>query len=132
MIDLKERYEKKFKVTSEGIVDGRLKSLFYEIKGKRGYIRPYGNALELYVSNKRVAARIERSFAQFKPKNHYDDATAFTFSEEYLSLACRLIKAKKRRIMSPEQLLRLATMRSLIKKPLVAVGLAGGSARSGV
>jgi hypothetical protein len=99
MIDLKEKYEKRCKVKkcqSEGGC--------YEIQGKRGYIRPRGDELELYLTSKVLANKLERNSSIFKVKNHYDDATSFTFNIDGVPAACKLIKAKNRRQMTPEQL----------------------------
>lgn len=120
MINLREKYGKRYKVTLNGAWEGGRKEPFYEIVGKRGYIRPFGKNLELYLTSIVLANRIERDYKQFEVKNHYDDATAFEFTEEYLPAACKFIKAKNRRQMTPEGLERLARLRSLIAKPLVA------------
>lgn len=109
MIKLKEQYGKRYKVTPcacEGEHPGD-PFRWQEIVGKRGYIRRWGeNELELYITSTHIAARIERLYKHFKPKNHYDDATAFVFSPEHLPEACRWIKAKNRRQMTPEALER--------------------------
>lgn len=114
MIDLKAIFGKRYKVAPcpcEGEHPGDPRK-WMEIAGKRGYIRLWGDSeLELYITNTRIAARIERENKMFKPKNHYDDATAFVFSPEYVPAACKWIKAKNRRQMTPEALERLARMR---------------------
>lgn len=115
MIDL-NKYAKKY-VVKVCPCDGEHfgdRGKWLEIHGKRGYIRLWGESeLEVYVSNTRIAARIERNFKQFKPKNHYDDATAFVIKEESLPLAVKLIKGRNKRQMSQAALERLATARSL-------------------
>lgn len=126
MINLKEGYGKRYRVTWEESWepgDDRPDEEFLEIRGKRGYIRPWGkNELELYLENTILANRVERSYPMFTPKNHYDDAIAFTFQPDLalVSLACRWIKARNRRQLSPEQhkllVERLARMRSSLKK----------------
>lgn len=124
MIDLMKEYSKKYKVTWEEswqAGDDRPDQEFMEIKGKRGYIRPWGSTeLELYVENIHVANRIERELTQFKPKNHYDDGAAFTFDPIHLSKAVRLILGRKRRTLNPEQrkllVERLARMRRTPEK----------------
>ena len=108
--------------------DTRPKIEFMEIKGKRGYIRPWGESeLELYVQNVTIANRIEREYKQFKLKNSYDDGAAFVFSPDLLPLAVRLIRARKRRQMTPEQRARnaetLATWRSKLRKASINDGL---------
>lgn len=128
MINLMSGYGKKYKVTRNeawphyDAEDRKKKELeFWEIVGKRGYIRPWGETeLELYVENIHVANRIERELTQFKPKNHYDDGAAFVFEPIYLAKAVRLIHARKRREVTPEQrkllVERLARMRSKPEK----------------
>ena len=105
-MNLKEQYGKKYKVAlcqeSEGC---------YEIMGKRGYVRPYGSGLELYITSAVIAGRIERDYRYFKVKNHYDDATAFEFANDpaMVASACKWIKARKRFSFSPEVLERKRT-----------------------
>ena len=119
---MKAQYGKRYKVAPckcDGEHAGD-KTQWQEINGKRGYIR-LDDALELYITSTHIAARIERAYPAFKPKNHYDDATAFTFRNDpaLVASACKWIKAKNRRKATPELLARLATMRALAKNTLV-------------
>jgi hypothetical protein len=126
MIDLKEQYGKKYKTIQcdcQGEHLGDLKQ-WKEIRGKYGYIRLWGDdLLELYLSRRVIENRIERQYPAFKPKNRYDDATAFVFENkpELVASACKWIRAKNRKQLNPEQLqklrARLATIRSLRNKP---------------
>lgn len=124
MIDLVKDYGKKYKVTWEEswqAGDTRPDQEFMEIKGKRGYIRPWGETeLELYVESINIANRIERDLNQFKPKNHYDDGAAFTFDPIHIAKAIRLILGRKKRQVTPEQrkllVERLARMRGKPEK----------------
>lgn len=102
MIDLKQEYGKRYRVSPEG-----------EILGKRGYIRPFRDGLELYLSNRRVALRLERSSPHFRPYSHYDDATAFLFSSEHIDEACKAVVARRRRRLTPQALEQLTRMRLL-------------------
>lgn len=118
MIDLRARYGKRYKVMLDESWEGGDKTPLYEIRGKRGYIRVWGeDELELYLESAVIAGRLERSSKLFKPKNHYDDATAFTFNPgthpEALIAACKYIKAKNRRQMTPEA---LETLRNRARK----------------
>lgn len=112
MIDLLDQYGKTWRVKPcpcDGEHPGD-KTQWQEINGKRGYVRLWdGNdkasdALEMYLANTRIAKRVERSYPAFKPKNHYDDATAFVFANkpELVTAACKWIKARKVRHLSPE------------------------------
>lgn len=92
----------------------------WEIQGKRGYVRPLGESLELYCTSTNISRRIERQNKPFVVTNRYDDATAFVFSDDakLLTLATGWIKAKKRKHYSPEQRLAMAArMRSWRLKP---------------
>lgn len=127
MINLKDEYGKKYKVTMEENyqfydAEDRKKMVlqFMEIKGKRGYIRPWGETeLELYIQNFKVANRIERELKQFKPKNHYEDGGSFVFDPIHMAKAVRLVQGRKRRQVTPEQRQmlseRLSQMRSKLK-----------------
>jgi hypothetical protein len=113
VIDLKTQYGKRYKVALCQETEG-----CYEVIGKRGYVRVYGADLELYLTSAILCGRIERSYPAFKPKNHYDDATAFVFANDpgLVASACKWIKAKNRRQMNPAKLAHLAKMRSMIPK----------------
>lgn len=99
MIDLKSQYGKKYKVQLCQDTEG-----CYEIIGKRGYVRVYGPGLELYLTSAILAGRIERAYPAFKPKNHYDDATAFTFANDpgLVAPACKWIIARNRRHLNAQ------------------------------
>lgn len=113
MIDVRERYGKKYKVTKCETGEGGC----HEIVGKRGYVRAYGDALEMYLTSSVLSGRAERQ-PGFKAVNHYDDASAFVFGPENIVLACKWIKARNRKRFSPEQLARMtARMRFFHKKP---------------
>lgn len=116
-MDLKEQYGKRYKVTRPDLEGSYTRH--YEIVGKRGYIRPYGVNLELYLTSSVLCGRIERSFPEFALKNHYDDATAFEFpnTPELIGKASKWIVARNRRQISPEQREKMiATLRSLREK----------------
>jgi hypothetical protein len=117
MIDLKAQYGKRYVVKKCPCEGDHLGDpvQWHEIHGKRGYIRMWGSdELEVYISNMRIAARVEREFKAFKPKNHYDDATSFVIPVDQITLAAKLIKAKRRRQMTPELLKHLAEARAMI------------------
>jgi hypothetical protein len=124
------QYGKRYKV-SPCKCDGEHagdKTQWQEINGKRGYIRLWDgpDCLELYITSIHIAARIERLYPSFKPKNHYDDATAFTFRNDpvLVASACKLIKARNRKQYTPEQRLAMAArMRSIQNKPRQNEGL---------
>jgi hypothetical protein len=116
MIDLKEQYGKKYKVAICEPGEGGC----YEIIGKRGYIRPYGDGLEMYLTSAVLAGRVERLYPAFRPKNHYDDATAFEFENklELVASAAKWVKARNRKQYTPEQREAMASrMRLLRNKP---------------
>lgn len=114
MINLKEQYGKRYRVGLCEPGEGGC----YEIIGKRGYIRPYGDELEMYLTSSILAKRLEREGKMFKAKNHYDDATAFTFSPDHIAVACKTIQARNRKQYTPEQRVAMAArMRSLARKP---------------
>lgn len=114
MINLRD-YEKRYKVVKCETETG-----CYEIIGKRGYVRPYGDVLEMYLTSSILCGRAEKQ-SGFKAVNHYDDASAFVFGPDNLALACKWIKARNRRVLSPEArqkaVARLARINSLRKKP---------------
>lgn len=113
MINLREQYGHKYKTVKCQEGEGGC----YEIVGKRGYIRPFGEGLEMYCTSSVMSGRAEKQ-SGFKAKNHYDDAAAFTFGPENIALACKWIKARNRKQFTPEQRAAMAArMRSLHQKP---------------
>ncbi len=119
-MDLQQQYGKRYKVTRPDAPDSFTRH--WHIVGKRGYIRPYGDNLELYIESSVIAKRIERSESAFKPKNHYDDATAFEFENkpELVQKAAKWVVARNRRQISPEQREIMASrFASLRKKPAI-------------
>lgn len=112
---LRDQYGTRYKTLCEPGEGGS-----YEIVGKYGYIRMFGHALELYLSRPKIERRIERNYPAFKPKNHYDDATAFTFANQpdLVASAAKWIKARNRKQFTPEQRLAMAArLRALTKHP---------------
>lgn len=123
MIDLKEQYGKRYKVSVCEEGEGGC----YEIVGKSGCIRAYGDELEMYLMRPVIEKRLERSQGAFKIKNHYDDATSFTFRNDPLlvSAACKFIKARNRKQYTPEQRVAMAArMQSLRLKSKQQASLA--------
>lgn len=89
----------------------------YVIKGKRGYISQYVDGdINILVTNLRVANKIPN------PLHTYDDGADFMRRFEDLDYFCKVIKARKRRHLSPEArqkaIARLVTMRSSKKNSL--------------
>lgn len=72
-----------------------------EIVGKYGTICQYEDGdLDVWVTNKRVACRLEKCWTA---EQHYDDAALFIRPYSDLNYAAKIIRARKRRHMSPEQ-----------------------------
>lgn len=141
MIDLKKEFGAKAKVTLEesyGPDSGREKHHYYVVKGRRGEINAWDDTtLEVMVMgvplklnpanlapdkthNLSLPIKIERM--GWKVKNRYSDSTCFLIPKEKFMQAVAIVKAKKRRIMSPEGLERLRQMRSKLRNPLVNGG----------
>lgn len=119
MIDLKTSYGKKVRVTREEPHEPNLLA-YYQVVGKRGVIYAWdASSVEMLITNRRIAITVERS-NRFEVKNHYDDGAAFLVPESRIYEAFNIIKARKRRQVTPEQRemlsLRLSKMRSSIKK----------------
>ena len=72
------------------------------IVGKYGQITRFPDGdLDVWITNVPVARRTERN--GWKVKNHYDDGALFIRPFEDLDAAARIIRAPKRRHLSPEQ-----------------------------
>ena len=72
------------------------------IKGKYGLISQYPDGdLDVWITTNRIALQVERS--GWKAEGHYDDGAYFIRPYEDLDKACKWIKARKRRVISPEQ-----------------------------
>lgn len=116
MIDLKKTFGHVVRVTREEPHEPTNMNAYYQIVGKYGTIYGWDDAtVEMYVKSMVKANRLERS-GKYKAKNHYDDATAFIVPIDHIKDAFKVIKARKRRHLSPEARKvateRLARMRS--------------------
>lgn len=70
------------------------------IQCRYGIIRQYDDGdLDVWAINTRIAVRIERLWPA---KKHYDDGALFIRPFADLDVACRLLKARKRRKVSAE------------------------------
>lgn len=87
------------------------------LRGRYGVISQYKNGdLDVWVKNVRRFNQMERFW---KARQHWDDGGLFIQPYADLNLACRYLKCRKRRKMSPEQreiqVARLARHRFLKK-----------------
>ena len=89
-----------------------------ELKGKYGRITVYGGLLDVWVTNTRIALRIEHM--GWKAISHYDDGALFLRPFSDLHLAAKTLRCPRKRHLSAEArqkaVARLAEMRSLAQK----------------
>ncbi len=91
----------------------REKWRYYELRGKYGTIYPYSaTQLAVYFNTKKVSNPFIKRAGWVK-KQDGDSETVFWIPDSYLELAANTIKARKRRVISPEM---LATLVNRLKK----------------
>lgn len=127
--NLQEKYGKKYKVVDDGVDDQCREERVWcqEIRGKFGVIYPCGNngALAVCVESKTkvknslVASRLERE--GFRVIQRGDWQIVFKFELDQFDYIADLIKAKRRKKLSPENrakaMAALAKARRHPKKP---------------
>jgi len=83
-----------------------------QIAGRYGVIHIYGkDQLDVWITSKFIANRLERE--GWVAKNHYDDGAVFILRGTELNLACKVIRARRRRVLSEAR--RLALIRAGMK-----------------
>ena len=124
--NLKQKYGSKYKVVYDGTDDSCRAELVWchEIRGRHGIIYPYGHNGSLAVrieaktkiKNNAVARRLESE--GFPVIQRGDWAINFEFMPEQIDYIAGLIKAKKRRRLSPEQKVQaMAALAKVGKRP---------------
>lgn len=117
MINLKETFGKKVKVTVEESCESHDKVHYYIVQGKRGDVMAwddallevtvYGKTLQLdpnVLPQKTHNMKLPNSMEQsgWKAKNHYDDSTVFLVPLSEATKAFKVIKARNKRKVTEE------------------------------
>ena len=110
MTDLKLAFGDRYRVVDDGTDDSERAARVwcYEIRGRYGAIFPHGfnGTLAVRVDSVRVARRFEPLGLKAVQKG--DSETVFVFDLKLTDRVATLILAKRRRLLSPEQLAVLA------------------------
>lgn len=120
MINLKEKYGRKYQIFQDisykyDKTDERRNQWRYdEIRGKYGFIYNYGeNQLAVWVTGSHIVAGTKRKHKNWFVKTDGLKEAIFLFPESELKIVADLIKARKRKSLSPDH---LAKLRENIKK----------------
>lgn len=104
-INLKERYGKQYKVMDDGTDDtDRIERIWcMTIPGKHGIIYLYGldGSLAVTLNSKKLARKIRD--LGLRSVQWGDKESTFVFTPDLMETICSIIKAKKRRHLTPEQ-----------------------------
>jgi hypothetical protein len=105
IFDLRKEYGDKWRVTwEEGHTAREIEQIKFQIiKGRRGELNAWDlETIEVLVLSNTMSNRLKYE-GRWVVKNEYDDGMCFIVPKQEIDEACKVIKAKKVRHLSPKQ-----------------------------